>query len=174
MHRLIYLRLALALTGVCVLALGMWLELHWVAAAGLAASAAAEALGQAAVRVAVNTPSMRLAQAVAETLPSVGMALVVPEALLVAAAVVVRPLVCGAMETVVISRGLEFPQSAGATRRTVTSGANFLLVIATLAILGLLAIRLDWAEIAVWGAVTAACLASAGAILRDGLVMRRR
>jgi hypothetical protein len=174
MHRLIHFRLTLAVTGGVALALGVWLDLDWLAASGLAASAAAEALGQAAVRVAVNTPNLRLAQAAAETLPSVGMAVVLPEALLVAAAVVVRPLVCGAMETVVISRGLEFPQGAGATRRTVTSGANFLLVIATLAALGLLAIRPDWAHVAVWGAVVAACLASAGAIIRDGLVMRGR
>jgi hypothetical protein len=55
MHRLIHFRLTLAVTGGVALALGVWLDLDWLAASGLAASAAAEALGQAAVRVAVNS-----------------------------------------------------------------------------------------------------------------------
>jgi len=174
MRRVPLIRLVLALLGVCLLACGVWLNLPWLAGAGLAGLVLAELAGQAALRVAASSPALRLAEAAGETLPSIGVALVLPQAMLVAAAIAVRPLVCGAIETVKVSRGNAATRTGRGLRRTLTAGANLLLVAAAASSLGLAALGSAEARPLLWAAVAAACAASAGAITRDAFELRRR
>ncbi|MBX3472775.1 MAG: hypothetical protein KF754_00120 [Planctomycetes bacterium] len=123
MPRITAIRFVFALGGATVLACGVLLDLHWLSLAGLVTSACAEALGLTLAKLPASTPGLRLMQATGQALPSLGVAAIMPLAMLVAAAVVINAILSGGVESVLMTRGNGHTMG-GHTARTLALGAS--------------------------------------------------
>lgn len=160
--RTIQFQLAFAALGAVVLIFGVTLDLHWLAAAGLAASALSELIGLALIKLPGNSPALRLAQGACQAMPSVGIAMVLPWAMLVVVAVVINSVISGGVDSMLVSRtqgrkmGGELPRRlvlAMASIMTVVAAAMALQVVGGVVIpgtdaAGLLKIAVGWAMVA--------------------------
>ncbi len=137
LKRLLGVQLLIASLGAAVLICGMLLDLHWLAAAGLAASAGSELLGLVALKLPPGSPAIRLVQGLCQALPSIAVAAVLPGALLVVVAVVINGVMAGGVEGVLISRNQGMQMGGDRLRRGLLGVASLGVLAAAALHLGL-------------------------------------
>lgn len=155
-HRAAILRVVLAVLGAGILAGGLAADLQYLAAAGMVASACAELIGIAMIKLQTTSPTLRLMQSAGQALPSVALAVVLPVAMLVAVGVVIEAIVVGGVESVLSARKNGVTMRGGVSRRVIMHGANF-------AVLGALALWLALPGSGVIAGTDAASLAQTAA-----------
>jgi len=128
--RVLKFQLLLAVIGAFVLLCGMLTDLHWLAAAGLAASAGSELLGLALAKLPANSPALRLMQSTSMALPSVAVSMLMPGALLVAVAVVINAVLSGGVDSVLVSRGQGIKMGGVAVRQIVLHMSSLAILLA--------------------------------------------
>lgn len=139
LKRLLGVQLSIALLGAAVLVCGMLLDLHWLAAAGLAASAGSELLGLVLLKLPPGSPGMRLVQGLCQALPSMAVATMLPAAMLVVVAVVINGVMAGGVEGVLIARNEGIQMGGDRLRRGLLGVATLGVLLAAAMSAGLIA-----------------------------------
>lgn len=164
-QRAAILRVVLAVLGAGILAGGLAADLQYLAAVGVIASACAELIGIAMIKLQSGSPTLRLLHSASQALPSVALAVVLPVAMLVAAGVVIEAAVAGGVESVLAARNNGVTMRGGISRRAILHGAN-------VAVLGSAAVMAHLAGLDVIAGTDAARLAglAAGAAVLAAMV----